>query len=205
MAVKAVFLDVGETLSNEAQGWAGLARRAGVEPHVVWAAVGVTIERRQHHRTVFELLGCEHPDWRTLGWEDSQLYPDALACLRALREANYFIGLAGNVGGDVLEPFVERHRLDVDFVASSSTLGAEKPAPEFFARLIAAGGARPAETAYVGDRVDNDIVPAADAGMVSIFLRRGPWGYLQATWPEANRARSRIDSLAELPEILRDA
>jgi HAD superfamily hydrolase (TIGR01549 family) len=204
MAVKAVFFDVGETLSNEAPGWAELARRAGMEPHVVWAAVGVVIERRQHHRAVFELLGREHPGWSTIGWDGSELYPDAIPCLKALREAGYFIGIAGNAGGDVLEPFVERHGLDVDFIGSSSTLGVEKPAPGFFARLIEAGGAAPAETAYVGDRLDNDVVPAAEARMRAIFLRRGPWGYLQASWPEAERAHARIDSLAELQAVLHD-
>jgi FMN phosphatase YigB (HAD superfamily) len=59
-----------------------------------------------------------------------------------------------------------------------------------------------AEIAYVCDRVDNDVAPAATAGMVAVFLRRGPWGYLQADRPEAALARIRIDSLADLPEAL---
>jgi FMN phosphatase YigB (HAD superfamily) len=63
-------------------------------------------------------------------------------------------------------------------------------------------GVPAAEIAYVGDRVDNDVVPAADAGMVSIFLRRGPWGYLQADWPGVALAHLRLDSLAELPAAL---
>jgi hypothetical protein len=41
--------------------------------------------------------------------------------------------------------------------------------------------------------------------MVSVFLRRGPWGYLHATRPEAAAARIRIDALDELPAALRDA
>jgi hypothetical protein len=37
--------------------------------------------------------------------------------------------------------------------------------------------------------------------MVAVHLRRGPWGRLQAAWPEAAEAHLRIDSLAELAEL----
>ena len=66
-------------------------------------------------------------------------------------------------------------------------------------------GCPPGEIAYVGDRVDNDVVPAAAAGMLAVFLRRGPWGYIQADRPEAALARIKINSLAELPEALRNS
>ena len=55
------------------------------------------------------------------------------------------------------------------------------------------------EVAYVGDRLDNDIGPAAACGLISVWLRRGPWGLLQRG---GEHARLRIDSLAELPEGL---
>jgi hypothetical protein len=38
--------------------------------------------------------------------------------------------------------------------------------------------------------------------MLAVFLRRGPWGYLHATRPEAARAAIRLDTLAELPAAL---
>jgi FMN phosphatase YigB (HAD superfamily) len=58
------------------------------------------------------------------------------------------------------------------------------------------------EIAYVGDRLDNDVLPAKAAGMFAIFIRRGPWGYLHATRPEASEADARIESLLELPSLL---
>jgi phosphoglycolate phosphatase-like HAD superfamily hydrolase len=39
--------------------------------------------------------------------------------------------------------------------------------------------------------------------MTAVFLRRGPWGYVHARWPEAEAADVRIESLAELPAALR--
>jgi FMN phosphatase YigB (HAD superfamily) len=51
---------------------------------------------------------------------------------------------------------------------------------------------------YVGDRLDNDILPARKAGMRTAFVRRGPWGYLHAQRPEVELADMRIECLAEL-------
>jgi HAD superfamily hydrolase (TIGR01549 family) len=191
--IRAVFFDVGETLVNEARMWAEFAARVGVEAHVVWAAVGAVVERGDEHWLAWERIGVERPD--SAGFDGADLYPDAEPCLRRLRDGGYFVGLAGNVGRP-LEPFVEQFALDVDFAAASHTLGAEKPSPEFFARLLEEVDAEPGEVAYVGDRVDNDVVPAAAAGMVAVHIRRGPWGYLQRG---AEQAALRIRSLDELP------
>lgn len=50
----------------------------------------------------------------------------------------------------------------------------------------------PACIAHVGDRLDNDIVPAKDAGMFTAFVRRGPWGHLHARRPEVEVADLRV-------------
>ncbi len=46
---------------------------------------------------------------------------------------------------------------------------------------------------------DNDVVPAAAAGLAAIHVRRGPWGRLQRTPPEAALG---LDDLASLPDAL---
>jgi FMN phosphatase YigB (HAD superfamily) len=48
--------------------------------------------------------------------------------------------------------------------------GSRKPSREFFARIVQISGVTPREIAHVGDRVDNDVLPAKAAGMVSVFL-----------------------------------
>jgi HAD superfamily hydrolase (TIGR01549 family) len=195
VAVKAVFFDVGETLVDETRYWAEHARRLGVTPHVVWAALGATIARGEHHRHVFELLGREPPAEEVV-YDDYDFYPDALPCLERLRGAGYFVGLAGNQTAQ-LEEWARGRQLPVDVVASSASFGVEKPAPEFFERIVAEAGVAASEVAYVGDRIDNDVAPARAAGLVAVHLRRGPWAYLQ---DGAEAAHLRIDSLDELPE-----
>jgi FMN phosphatase YigB (HAD superfamily) len=56
--------------------------------------------------------------------------------------------------------------------------------------------------AYVGDRLDNDVLPAIQLGMFGVFLRRGRWGTVHRKWPEAAHASAQIDALDELPDLL---
>ena len=62
----------------------------------------------------------------------------------------------------------------------------------------------PAEVAYVGDRLDNDVRPAATAGMRAIFLRRGPWAWVQAGRDPVPEAEATIDDLASIVDVVRE-
>jgi FMN phosphatase YigB (HAD superfamily) len=208
--IRAVVFDVGETLVCEDRVWREWAEWYGVPPLTFMGTLGAVIERRQHHLAVFAEFdpsfslssadAARAAAGRSYVVSAADLYDDALPCLAALRSAGYVVGVAGNQPPDVTERLCEGVALDL--VASSAAWGVEKPSPEFFARLVAELGVAPAEVAYVGDRVDNDVVPAKAAGMTAVFLRRGPWGYVHATWPEAARADLRVESLAELPAAL---
>jgi FMN phosphatase YigB (HAD superfamily) len=197
VGVKAVFFDAGETLVDETRLWASVADEVGVPQLTFFGVVGIMAARGESHRRVFDVLGVEPVAGPH--WDESDLYPDAEPCLRGLRGRGVTVGVVGNTSEDGEALFA---RLGVDVVGSSGRWGVAKPAPEFFERVIEEAGERPAEIAYVGDRIDNDVVPAAAAGLIAIHIRRGPWGYGQADWPEAERAHARIDSLAQLPEVL---
>lgn len=77
-----------------------------------------------------------------------------------------------------------------------------KPDPAFFTRLISQANVPAESILYVGDRLDNDVLPARTAGMRTVFVRRGPWGYLHALKDEAALADLRVDSLQELTTLL---
>jgi HAD superfamily hydrolase (TIGR01549 family) len=191
MALKAVAFDAGETLVDETGIWERAADSAGVPRFTVMGILGGLISRGGHHSRVWELLEVERPHSM---FEADEFYPDALPCLARLSSSGLRVGVVGNTP----EEFEDVIREHVDFVGSSGRWGCEKPAPEFFERLVAEAGCEPAEIAYVGDRVDNDVVPALEAGLVAVHLRRGPWGYLHEPPPEALRARS----LTEVPGVL---
>ena len=199
MTVRAVFFDVGETLVDEERYWREVARAAGLGPHVVWAALGKTIERGEEHWELWRHLGVERPAdaWSGIVYSARDLYPDVLECLERVRAAGMFVGIAGNQSA-ALEEWARSAALPVDVVTGSASLGVRKPDAAFFERLVDRAGVDAGEVAYVGDRVDNDVLPAVAAGLVAVHLRRGPWGRLQRT-PAGAIA---IESLVELPEAL---
>ena len=199
-AVRAVVFDVGETLVDETRAWAVLADQAGVTRLTLFAALGALIERGRDHREVWDLLGVERPGGGGR-IEAADFYPDALACLKAARGAGYRVGVAGNQPA-AAEAALAEMGLPVDLIASSARWGVEKPSPAFFACICAELGLVPAQVAYVGDRVDYDVLPAKAAGMFAVFVRRGPWGYLHAHHTDARRADARIESLSELTAAL---
>jgi len=200
VALRAVFFDVGETLVDERRYWREVAALARVPEHALWAALGVTIERGEDHTALFGHLGIERPVEvdEVVSYDVSDLYPDAVSCLQAMRAAGYVVGLAGNQSAR-LEAWARSVELPVDVIGSSASWGVRKPSPAFFERLVAEAGFEPGEVAYVGDRVDNDVVPSAAAGLVAVWLRRGPWGFLQNGRDAASLT---IDSLGELPAAL---
>lgn len=210
--VKAVFFDIGETLVSETRQWGAWADFLGVTRLAFFGALGSLIERGEHHSRVFELVrpgfdahGARLERERTGGSPDEltleDFYPDAIPCLAALKARGYTVGLSGNQPARA-EELLRGFGLPVDVVASSAGWGVQKPDRRFFERLLDEVGLPADEVAYVGDRLDNDVLPAVALGMVGVFLRRGPWGYVHARWPEVARANLRLERLAELPGAL---
>jgi FMN phosphatase YigB (HAD superfamily) len=212
MTVRAVVFDVGETLLDETRAWSEWADWLGIPRLTFLAVCGAVVARGgTDHLEPFRIFrpgmdfaeevrkraaaGC--PD--TLLPED--LYPDAVPCLVALREAGFRVGAVGNQPASA-EPALRALGLPVDLLATSGGWGVQKPDPAFFARLASELGLEPGELAYVGDRVDNDVRPAAAAGMVAVFVRRGPWGWIQAGSHDPPEATITVRDLAELPEAL---
>lgn len=201
-----VCLDVGETLIDETRVWSMWADELGVPRLTFLAALGAVIERGGDYRDVFALFGAD--DWPLRlpaieqaygGFAAQDLYPDALRALDALREAGYRVAIAAN------QPAVRAEQLraigvEAEVMAMSEAIGVFKPDAAFFARALELmGGAAPRDVAYVGDRVDNDVLPAMAAGMRAVWLRRGPWGVIQRL-AERTRPALVVASLDELVE-----
>lgn len=178
-------LDVGEVLVDETRIWSTWADVLGVPRFTLLAVLGGVIARGGDHRDAFALLGVD--DWRDRepavqrrygGFTAADLYPDALPTLAALRAAGWRTAVVAN---QPASRSAELAALGVepDVMAMSDALGVAKPDPAFYQRLLALlGHPRPVSVVYVGDRVDNDVSAAANAGLRAVWLRRGPWGLL---------------------------
>ena len=129
----------------------------------------------------------------TFVFAERDLHHDALPCLAALRERDLRLGAAGNMYA-VHEDFLRPH---VDFVGSSERWGVEKPDAGFFGHVVEEAGAPADEILYVGDRLDNDVLPALAAGLQAVRIRRG--AHAQVESPDGILT---IASLDELPGAL---
>jgi FMN phosphatase YigB (HAD superfamily) len=129
----------------------------------------------------------------TFVFAERDLHADALPCLTALRARGLRLGAAGNMQVHH-EEFLRPH---VDFVGSSERWAVQKPDAGFFARVVDEAGVPAEEIVYIGDRVDNDVVPALAAGLRAVRIRRGAHARVESPVGTVT-----IGSLTELPEAL---
>jgi putative hydrolase of the HAD superfamily len=84
----------------------------------------------------------------------------------------------------------------IDHVASSHSVGWQKPHRAIFERALELTGVKAEETVMVGDQLDADIRGAKRLGMRAVLRRTGSSGTADVT-PDAV-----IDDLTALPDVL---
>jgi HAD superfamily hydrolase (TIGR01549 family) len=206
-----VVLDVGETLIDETRVWSLWADMLHIPRLTFMAALGATIAFGGEHRDVFDRFGVTEwrdrwPEHETAygGFRGEDLYPDALPAMALLRTRGYRLAVIGNQPASRTEQ-LRLLGVEAEVIAMSAEMGVAKPAPEFFERAIELiGSPDPSSVAYVGDRVANDVLPAATAGMRAVWVRRGPWGVIEQL-PDEVRPALVVGSLAELAERIDEA
>jgi HAD superfamily hydrolase (TIGR01662 family) len=207
-----ICLDVGETLIDETRVWSIWADTLAIPRLTFMAALGAVIARGGEHRDVFAEFAVD--DWPMRlpavesaygGFQAEDLYADALSALDSLRAAGYRLAVIANQPEQRAEQ-LRAIGVEADVIAMSAGMGVAKPAPAFYERALELMGAPdPADVAYVGDRVDNDVLPASAAGMRAVWLRRGPWGVIQRLPVPGVRPALIVDSLSELAERIDEA
>jgi HAD superfamily hydrolase (TIGR01662 family) len=207
--IGAVVFDVGECLVDESREYGTWADWLGVPRHTFSAVLGAVIARGLDHRAVFQVfqpgfdLEKARQQRADAGQPDSfgagDLYPDVRPALAQLRADGLWIGIVGNQPARSTG-ILRALDLPADMIATSDDWGVAKPDPGFFRHMLQVVPVGPAETLYVGDRLDNDIRPAASLGLRTALIRRGPWAVIQQDDPDADRVPTmRIGTLAELP------
>ncbi|MCW2855439.1 MAG: HAD-superfamily hydrolase, subfamily variant 1 [Marmoricola sp.] len=205
--IRTVVFDVGEVLIDESTEYGTWADWLGVPRHTFSAVFGAVIARGEDYRNVFEHfrpgfdLAAERQKRLDAGqgefFNGRDLYPDVRPAFDELKDAGYSIGIAGNQTARAGVLLGELN-LPADFILTSDDLGAEKPDVAFFENLIESRDLEPATAAYVGDRVENDIVPATKAGFRTVLVRRGPWGYINDSAVTRGQASACVSSLREI-------
>jgi FMN hydrolase / 5-amino-6-(5-phospho-D-ribitylamino)uracil phosphatase len=125
---------------------------------------------------------------------EMRLFPDARPALDALG-SRYVLGTGSNGNSHahrcgLAGTFAFEVYAHVDGVPP-------KPNPGFFARLVATAGVPAPEIVYVGDSLDDDVVPAAAAGLRTVWVNR-----TGAVAPAGLRCDVVVGTLADLPAAL---
>lgn len=208
-APSVIVFDIGEVLIDETRVWSVWADILGVTPLTFAAVLGAAIVQGEDHRATFPTV-APNVDWEEFvdeherrygGFQEQDLHGDVRPCLTELRDLGFRVVLAGNQPG-LRSAQLRALDLPCDDLITSEELGAEKPDPAFFTALLAhLDLSDPTDVLYVGDRTDNDVLPAADAGLRTCWLTRGPWGLLQDL-PDDVVPDLVLEGLGELPLLL---
>ncbi|MGW0249391.1 HAD family hydrolase [Nocardia goodfellowii] len=210
--IGAVVFDVGETLVDETREYGTWADWLGVPRHTFVSVFGATIALGQDYRQAFQVFRpgfdlakerearAEAGQPETYGEED--LYPDVRPALSKLRDLGVWVGIVGNQtvsSGRILRGL----GLPTDFIATSDDWGVEKPSTAFFEKVVEAAPCAADQIIYVGDRIDNDVAPAKAVGMRTVYIQRGPWGWINRDKSDVTElADWKIHDLNELPAIV---
>lgn len=123
-----------------------------------------------------------------------QPYEDVAHTLQLLHDRGFILTAATNGTTSLLQtPFF---RL-LHYTFGADEIGISKPHPRFFAAALEKAGATPERSLMVGDRIDNDLEPAASIGMQAILIDREGTSE-EGLFPAIRSLRELLD-LVELP------
>ena len=173
--VKWIFFDLGSTIVDERDCFEDRFRKTFEGSSIPYEIFkGRVIEYAKTSVIPFRLAiakyGLSKPKWNT---SLEKLYPDAKKVLEALSH-NYKLGLIANQ-----PPGTEKRLKDwgileyFDIVKASAEEKLEKPSTKIFWKSLEKAGCKPGEAVMVGDRIDNDILPARKIGMKTIWIKQG--------------------------------
>ena len=198
-----LFFDVGSTLMNEEKAYLHRLKdiaNAVNEPidKIYDMAIAFYKENKKGDLEVMNLYGLPKLKWYK---EDEELYTDTVFVLDELSK-RYQIGVIANQSLGTAERLKQKGILKyIDLVIASAEEGVAKPDKRIFEIALQRANCRPENAVMIGDRVDNDIVPAKKLGMKTVWIKQGFGKYWKIVDQE-EIADYEIDNLTTLLSVL---
>lgn len=201
--IKWLFFDVGSTLVDESRVYEDrmkkIAELSGITPQQIYEhAISLYRRNKKGDLEIAKQLGIELPKWES---QYEKLYTDSENCLKRLSR-NYEIGIIAN------QPLGTSERLEnlgvrkyIDLVIASAEEGVSKPDRRIFEIALERSGCKPENAVMIGDRIDNDIVPAKQLGMKTIWIKQG-FGSLWTVMDESEKADIEVNNLSDILNYL---
>ncbi len=155
-----------------------------------------SINRLPYKDTV-EKFGLEKNKWPK---QLEKLYPETPNVLQKLSGV-YKLGIIANQSAGTEERLVKFGIRDFfDLIISSAEAGVSKPDIRIFEMALRGANCLAQHTCMVGDRLDNDIEPAAVLGMYTVWVRQGWYGRGNVDLTRF-KPNFTVDNISEVPEI----
>ena len=202
--VKWIFFDVGSTLVDETEAYNHRVREMIAGTNITFREfdnirISLAHQGLDGNSAAIKHFGLTKTPWHS---EDEIPYSDAHSTFAALRQKGYKLGIIANqkIGTEErLKAWGLRQYFNV--IAASAEIGYAKPDKEIFEKAFELARCTAEESVMVGDRLDNDIIPANALGMKTVWLKSGLAKYQSADL--GNRvADYQIYKLSELLCIL---
>ena len=206
--MKVLFFDVGYTLVNEDVVWevrcreqaqTSEAKKLGLTATDIYHEIEIaSISRKPQFRTLIDKYNFkEVAPYRT---ELETLYKEAPAVIQALSQ-KYELGIIANQLDGLKERLQSFDLLKYfKYIISSWDLKVMKPDIRIFEYALDKTNCSPQETCMIGDRLDNDILPAKSLGMKTVWIKQG-FGALQKPLSKSEEPDYTINNLTELLKI----
>lgn len=198
-----IFFDVGSTIVDEHIAYEHRMREIADSAKTTYSSVYETAmafykQNKKGDLETAKLLGVELTKWHK---EDEILYGDASKCLAVL-SSRYKIGIIANQSLGTKERLEQHGVLQyIDLVIASAEEGVAKPDKKIFEIALEKGNCKPNNSVMVGDRIDNDIIPAKLLGMHTIWIKQGFGQYWNIT-EDVEKADYVVHSLMDICNIL---
>ena len=176
MEEKWIFFDVGSTLVDETEAYNHRAKEMIENTGITFSEfdakrVELAKQGLDGNSEAIKYFGLKKTPWHS---EDEIPFEDALGTLELLKERGYKLGIIANQSAGTAQRLENWGLLKYfDIVAASAELGIAKPDRLIFEKAIEFAGCQPQNTVMVGDRLDNDIIPAKALGMKTVWIRKG--------------------------------
>lgn len=196
---KWIFFDIGSTLVDEGIAYQNRIKKTIAGSNVTYNEFMDRLAQSVgDFKSVCTSFGLKPAPWNS---DDEVVYPEAENCLRVLSK-RYNIGVIANQNPGSKERLEKIGLLKyIDLVIASAEEGVAKPDLRIFQIALERADCKPEEAVMVGDRIDNDIIPANKIGMKTVWIRQG-FGGLVKPQAAAEKPDYTINSLNELFEII---
>ena len=178
-----IFFDVGSTIVDEHFAYKHRMNEMADLANTTYSSIYETAmefykQNKKGDLETAKLLGIDLPKWHK---EDEILYSDAYKCLKIL-SSRYKIGIIANQSPGTKERLEQYGVLQyIDLVIASAEEGVAKPDKIIFEIALERSACNPNNALMVGDRIDNDIIPAKLLGMHTIWIKQGFGQYYSIT------------------------